>query len=129
MRPKKTAVAISGRIGLSQPVVARRIKRLRDVEYWWDSGCPWTRQNSLWCDGLLGIKLATASPPVRTRGDGAILEVQLVDMCWDFTTIARGSPTGFGRFRTVLRRRVATLPGVDVERNVLLSEERRLGPL
>jgi len=33
-------------------------------------------------------------------------------------------------FERILRRRIMTLPGVgNVEANVLLSEERRLGPL
>jgi hypothetical protein len=33
-------------------------------------------------------------------------------------------------FERVLRRRIMTLPGIgDVEANVLLSEERRLGPI
>ena len=33
-------------------------------------------------------------------------------------------------FERVLRRRIMTLPGAgDVEANVLLSEERRIGPL
>jgi DNA-binding Lrp family transcriptional regulator len=131
----QTAVAISGRIGLSQPATWRRIKRLRDA------GILAGQRLSLDAAKLgfgvtvfLGIKLATkgrVSLDDFERAVTAIPEVQLVEHVlglYDYRlrVVARD----LADFELVLRRRVMTLPGVgDVEANVLLSEERRPGPL
>ena len=83
---------------------------------------------------FLGVKLATkgrVSLEDFERAVTAIPEVQLVQHVlglYDYRLriIARDLPD----FERVLRRRIMTLPGVgNVEANVLLSEERRPGPL
>ena len=83
---------------------------------------------------FLGVKMATKSRVSLEdfeRAIGAIPEVQTVDHVlglYDYRlrVIARD----LSDFERVLRRRIMTLPGVgDVEANVLLSEERRPGPL
>ena len=131
----QTAAAIGGRIGLSQPATWRRIKRLRDA------GILAGRRVSLDAQALgfgvtvfLGIKLATkgrVSLDDFERAVTAIPEVQLVEHVlglYDYRlrVVARD----LADFERVLRRRVMTLPGVgNVEANVLLSEERRPGPI
>ncbi|MCW1952132.1 MAG: Lrp/AsnC ligand binding domain-containing protein, partial [Octadecabacter sp.] len=83
---------------------------------------------------FLGVKLATkgrVSLDDFERAVTAIPEVQLVEHVlglYDYRlrVVARD----LADFERVLRRRVMTLPGVgDVEANVLLSEERRAGPI
>jgi Lrp/AsnC family leucine-responsive transcriptional regulator len=131
----QTAAAIGGRIGLSQPATWRRIKRLRD------DGILVGQRISLDAQALgfgvtvfLGVKLATkgrVSLEDFERAVTAIPEVQLVEHVlglYDYRlrVVARD----LADFERVLRRRVMTLPGVgDVEANVLLSEERRQGPI
>jgi len=131
----QTASAIGGRIGLSQPATWRRIKALRDA------GVLAGRRVALDAEKLgfgvtvfLGIKLATkgrVSLEDFERAVTAIPEVQLVEHVlglYDYRlrVVARD----LADFERVLRRRVMTLPGVgDVEANVLLSEERRPGPI
>ncbi|MCF2870082.1 Lrp/AsnC family transcriptional regulator [Octadecabacter sp. G9-8] len=131
----QTAAALGGRIGLSQPATWRRIKRLRD------DGVLAGQRVSLNAQALgfgvtvfLGVKLATkgrVSLDDFERAVTAIPEVQLVEHVlglYDYRlrVVARD----LADFERVLRRRVMTLPGVgDVEANVLLSEERRPGPI
>jgi Lrp/AsnC family transcriptional regulator, leucine-responsive regulatory protein len=83
---------------------------------------------------FLGVKLALkgrVSLQDFERAVAAIPEVQTVEHVlglYDFRlrVVARDLPD----FERVLRRRIMTLPGVgQVEANVLLSEERRPGPL
>lgn len=122
-------------LGLSQPATWRRIKRLEDA------GIITGRRLRLDAEKLgfgvtvfLGIKLATkgrVSLEDFERAIGAIPEVQTVDHVlglYDYRlrVVARD----LADFERVLRRRIMTLPGVgDVEANVLLSEERRPGPI
>ena len=131
----QTAAAIGGRIGLSQPATWRRIKRLRD------DGILVGQRISLDAQALgfgvtvfLGVKLATkgrVSLEDFERAVTAIPEVQLVEHVlglYDYRL--RVVAHDLADFERVLRRRVMTLPGVgDVEANVLLSEERRPGPI
>jgi DNA-binding Lrp family transcriptional regulator len=83
---------------------------------------------------FLGVKLATkgrVSLEDFERAVAAIPEVQTVAHVlglYDYRlrVVARD----LSDFERVLRRRIMTLPGVgDVEANVLLSEERRPGPI
>ena len=83
---------------------------------------------------FLGIKLATkgrVSLEDFERAVTAIPEVQTVEHVlgmYDYRL--RVTARDISDFERVLRRRVMTLPGVgNVEANVLLSEERRPGPL
>jgi len=129
------ASAIGRSLGLSQPATWRRIKRLQD------SGVIQGQRLDLDHEQLgfgvtvfLGVKLATkgrVSLDDFERAVCAIPEVQTVEHIlglYDYRlrVVARD----IADFERVLRRRVMMLPGVgDVEANVLLSEERRPGPI
>lgn len=131
----QSASALAERIGLSQPATWRRIKRLRET------GILAGRRLDLNANNLgfgvtvfLGVKLATkgrVSLEDFERAVTAIPEVQLVEHVlglYDYRlrVVARD----LADFERVLRRRIMTLPGVgNVEANVLLSEERRPGPI
>jgi len=131
----QSASALGRLLGLSQPATWRRVKRLED------SGVLRGRRLNLDLEKLgfgvtvfLGVKLATkgrVSLDDFERAVTAIPEVQTVEHVlglYDFRlrVVARD----LSDFERVLRRRIMTLPGVgDVEANVLLSEERRPGPI
>ena len=127
--------ALGRHLGLSQPATWRRIRKLET------SGV--LRGKRLRLDAarlgvgvtvFLGVKLATKGPVSLEdfeRAVSAIPEVQQVEHVlglYDYRlrVVARDLPD----FERVLRRRIMTLPGAgEVEANVLLSEERRPGPL
>ncbi len=131
----QSAGALGRGVGLSQPAAWRRIKRLTDA------GVLAGRRLDLDREALgfgvtvfLGVKLATkgrVSLEDFERAVAAIPEVQTVEHVlglYDYRlrVVARD----LADFERVLRRRVMTLPGVgDVEANVMLSEERRPGPI
>ncbi len=131
----QSAGALGRRLGLSQPATWRRIRRLEEA------GILAGRRLVLNKDALgftvtvfLGVKLAAkgrVSLEDFERAVSAIPEVQTVQHVlglYDYRlrVVARDLPD----FERVLRRRIMTLPGVgQVEANVLLSEERRPGPL
>jgi len=129
------ASELGRRVGLSQPACWRRLRRLDEA------GVLGPRRLDLDLDALgfgvtmfLGVKLALkgrVSLQDFERAVAAIPEVQTVEHVlglYDYRlrVVARDLPD----FERVLRRRIMTLPGVgQVEANVLLSEERRPGPL
>ncbi|QJF52014.1 Lrp/AsnC family transcriptional regulator [Roseobacter ponti] len=131
----QSAGAVGRSLGLSQPAAWRRIRKLEQA------GVLRGRRLRLNAESLgfgvtvfLGVKLATrgrVSLEDFERAVSAIPEVQRVEHVlgrYDYRlrVVARDIPD----FERVLRRRVMTLPGVgEVEANVLLSEERRPGPL
>lgn len=131
----RSAGALGRDVGLSQPATWRRIKRLTD------HGVIAGRRLDLDREALgfgvavfLGVKLATkgrVSLEDFERAVSAIPEVQTVEHVlglYDYRlrVVARD----IADFERVLRRRIMPLPGVgDVEANVLLSEERRPGPI
>ncbi|MEO1779701.1 MAG: Lrp/AsnC family transcriptional regulator [Pseudomonadota bacterium] len=131
----QSAGAVGRACGLSQPAAWRRIKRLRDA------GVIKGQRLVLDAERLgfgvtvfLGVKLATkgrVSLEDFERAVGAIPEVQTVEHVlglYDYRlrVVARD----LSDFERVLRRRIMTLPGAgEVEANVLLSEERRPGPI
>jgi len=131
----QSASAVARALGLSQPAAWRRIRRLEEA------GVIAGRRLELDAEKLgfgvtvfLGVKLATkgrVSLEDFERAVSAIPEVQTVEHIlgvYDYRlrVVARDIPD----FERVLRRRIMTLPGVgDVEANVLLSEERRPGPI
>ena len=131
----QSAGAVGRALGLSQPAAWRRIKRLEEA------GIIAGRRIALDAAALgfgvtvfLGVKLATkgrVSLEDFERAATAIPEVQTVQHVlglYDYRL--RVTARDLGDFERVLRRRIMTLPGVgDVEANVLLSEERRPGPL
>ncbi|PWE33664.1 AsnC family transcriptional regulator [Maritimibacter sp. 55A14] len=132
---RQSAGALGRQLGLSQPAAWRRIRRLEEAGI--------LRGRRLRLDHaalgfgvtvFLGVKLATkgrVSLEDFERAVTAIPEVQLVQHVlglfdYRLRVVARDLPD----FERVLRRRIMTLPGVgEVEANVLLSEERRPGPL
>ncbi len=131
----QSASHLGRKLKLSQPAMWRRIKRLQDA------GILAGRRLVLDAEKLgfgvtvfLGVKLATkgrVSLEDFERAVSAIPEIQTVEHVlglYDYRlrVVARD----LADFERVLRRRIMTLPGVgDVEANVLLSEERRPGPI
>lgn len=131
----QSAGALGRRFGLSQPATWRRIRRLHD------SGAIKGRRLRLNREALgfgvtvfLGIKLARkghVSLEDFERAVSAIPEVQTVEHVlglYDYRlrVVARD----LSDFERVLRHRIMSLPGAgEVEANVVLSEERRPGPL
>ncbi|WP_109467842.1 Lrp/AsnC family transcriptional regulator [Albibacillus kandeliae] len=131
----QSAGALGRQVGLSQPATWRRIRRLEEA------GAIRGRRLRLNAEALgygvtvfLGIKLGRkgqASLADFERAVSAIPEVQTVEHVlgmYDFRlrVVARD----LADFERLLRRRIMTLPGAgEVEANVLLSEERRPGPI
>ena len=130
-----SAAEIGRAVGLTQPAAWRRIRRL--------TGAGVVAGRRVVLDQaavgfavtvFLGIRLAVRGrPDLETfeRAVTAIPEVQTVQHVlgrfdYRLRVIARDIPD----FERILRRRIMTLPGVgQVEANVVLSEERRPGPL
>lgn len=123
------------RLGLSQPATWRRMRRLQEA------GVLAGRRLVLDAARLgfgvtvfLGIKLAMkgrVSLEDFERAAQAIPEVQVVQhVLGRFDYRLRVVARDISDFERVLRRRIMTLPGVgQIEANVLLSEDRRPGPL
>lgn len=131
----QSAGALGRALGLSQPATWRRVQRLRAAGVF---AAPRLDLDlaalGFGVTVFLGIKLATkgrVSLEDFERAVSAIPEVQTVEHVlglYDYRlrVVARDIPD----FERVLRRRIMTLPGVgNVEANVLLSEERRPGPI
>ena len=130
-----TPSEISRSLKVSQSKVWRRIKSLKD------SGVLNGKQVLIDIGKLgfgvtvfLGVKLATKGRVSLIDFEKAVTsipEVQLVQHVlglYDYRL--RVVAKDISDFERVLRRRIMTLPGIgDVEANVLLSEERRLGPI
>ena len=130
-----SAGALARRLNMSQPAIWRRVRRLEE------SGVIKGRRIILDREKLgfgvtvfLGVKLSgKKGVPLEDfeRAVSATHEVQTVEHVlgmYDYRlrVVARD----IADFERVLRRRIMTLPGAgDVEANVLLSEERRPGPL
>ena len=131
----QSAGALGRKVGLSQPAAWRRLQRLRNAGV--IAGRRLDLDNEELGFGVtvfLGIKLATkgrAGLEDFERAVTAIPEVQTVEHVlglYDYRlrVVARS----LADFERILRRRIMTLPGAGaVEANVLLSEERRPGPL
>jgi DNA-binding Lrp family transcriptional regulator len=130
-----TASALGRRLGIGQPQAWRRIRRLEEA------GVLSGRRIDLDLARLgfgvtvfLGVKLATkgrVSLEDFERAVSAIPEVMTVQHflgLYDYRL--RVTARDVADFERILRRRIMTLPGVgNVEANVLLSEERRPGPI
>ena len=131
----RSAGALGREIGMSQPATWRRIRRLQEA------GAIKGRRLHLDAEALgfgvtvfLGVKLATkgrVSLDDFERAVSAIPEIQKVEHVLGFYDYRlRVVARDLSDFERVLRRRIMTLPGAgEVEANVLLSEERRPGPL
>ncbi|MBA85605.1 Lrp/AsnC family transcriptional regulator [Thalassobius sp. S69A] len=129
------ASTLGRQLGLSQPATWRRIKRLTQAGIIAGRKLDLDREKlGFGVTVFLGVKLATKgriSLEDFERAVSAIPEVQTVEHVlgmYDYRL--RVTARDIADFERVLRRRVMALPGVgDVEANVLLSEERRPGPL
>lgn len=127
--------ALARKHGMSQPVIWRRIKRLGEAGVLKGRRLVLDREKlGFGVTVFLGVKLATkgrVSLEDFERAVTAIPEVQTVEHVlgmYDYRlrVVARD----ISDFERILRRRIMTLPGAgDVEANVLLSEERRPGPI
>ncbi len=131
----RSASELGRLLGLSQPAAWRRVRRLQKTgviagqKLRLDAG-----KLGFGVTVFLGIKLAAKGRVGLEdfeRAVTAIREVQTVEHVlglYDYRlrVVARD----IADFERILRRRIMTLPGVgQVEANVLLSEERRPGPL
>jgi Lrp/AsnC family transcriptional regulator, leucine-responsive regulatory protein len=131
----QNAGALGRKLGLSQPACWRRIKRLEEAGVL--AGQRVVVDKPALGFGVtvfLGIKLATkgrVSLEDFERAVMAIPEVQVVQHVLGlFDYRLRVVARDIADFERVLRRRIMTLPGVgQVEANVLLTEERRPGPI
>ncbi|MCE2739657.1 MAG: Lrp/AsnC family transcriptional regulator [Rhodobacter sp.] len=130
-----SAGALGRRFGLSQPAAWRRVRRLEEAGVLAGRRVAVNREAlGFGVTVFLGVKLATkgrVSLEDFERAVTAIPEVQLVQHVLGlFDYRLRVVARDIADFERVLRRRIMTLPGVgQVEANVLLSEERRPGPL
>ena len=129
------AAEVGRAVGLTQPAAWRRIRKLRDAGV--------IRGRRVVVDPaalgfavtvFLGIRLAAKgrlSLEEFERAVTAIPEVQVVQhVLGRFDYRLRVVARDIADFERILRRRIMTLPGVgQVEANVMLSEERRPGPL
>jgi DNA-binding Lrp family transcriptional regulator len=130
-----TAGELGRRFGLSQPAAWRRINRLKAAGV--IAGARVDADRAALGFGVtvfLGVKLATkgrVSLEDFERAVTAIPEVQVVQHVLGlFDYRLRVVARDIADFERVLRRRIMTLPGLgQVEANVLLTEERRPGPL
>ncbi len=131
----QSAASLVKNLDMSQPAIWRRIKRLKEEGVIKGVALNLNREKlGLGVTVFLGIKLATkgrVSLEDFERAVKAIPEVQQIEHVlglYDYRlrVVARD----ISDFERVLRRRIMTLPGVgDLEANVLLSEEKRPGPI
>jgi DNA-binding Lrp family transcriptional regulator len=131
----QSAAALAKNLRMSQPAIWRRMKRLKEEGVIKGVALNLNREKlGLGVTVFLGIKLATkgrVSLEDFERAVKAIPEVQQIEHVlglYDYRlrVVARD----ISDFERVLRRRIMTLPGVgDLEANVLLSEEKRPGPI
>ncbi|MBC7738365.1 MAG: Lrp/AsnC family transcriptional regulator [Candidatus Saccharibacteria bacterium] len=130
-----SAGELGRRLGMSQPGAWRRIRRLEAAGVL--AGLRVDVDRAALGFGVtvfLGVKLATkgrVSLEDFERAVGAIPEVQVVQhVLGMFDYRLRVVARDIADFERVLRRRIMTLPGLgQVEANVLLTEERRIGPI
>ena len=130
-----SAGALARRLNMSQPAIWRRVRRLEESSVIKGRRIILDREKlGFGVTVFLGVKLSgKKGVPLEDfeRAVSAIPEVQTVEHVlgmYDYRlrVVARD----IADFERVLRRRIMTLPGAgDVEANVLLSEERRPGPL
>ena len=129
------AATLGRQLGVSQPAAWRRIKRLEQAGVLAGRRIEVDRAAlGFGVTVFLGVKLATkgrVSLEDFERAVVAIPEVQVVQHVLGlFDYRLRVVARDISDFERVLRRRIMTLPGVgQVEATVLLTEERRPGPI
>ncbi len=130
-----SAATLGRQVGVSQPAAWRRIKRLEQAGVLAGRRIEVDRAAlGFGVTVFLGVKLATkgrVSLEDFERAVVAIPEVQVVQHVLGlFDYRLRVVARDISDFERVLRRRIMTLPGLgQVEANVLLTEERRPGPI
>ena len=130
-----SAGELGRRLGLSQPAAWRRVKRLEEAGVLAGQRLEVDRAAlGFGVTVFLGVKLAMkgrVSLEDFERAVVAIPEVQVVQHVLGlFDYRLRVVARDIADFERVLRRRIMVLPGVgQVEANVLLTEERRAGPI
>ena len=130
-----SAGELGRRLGLSQPAAWRRQKRLEEAGV--IKGLRLEVDRTALGFGVtvfLGVKLAAKGRVSLEDFERAVVaspEVQVVQHVLGlFDYRLRVVARDIADFERVLRRRIMTLPGVgNVEANVLLTEERRAGPI
>nr|WP_252733367.1 Lrp/AsnC family transcriptional regulator [Paracoccus marinaquae] len=130
-----SAAEIGRAVGIGQPAAWRRIRKLTEQGVL--AGRRVVVDNAALGFGVtvfLGIRLAAkgrTSLEEFERAVTAIPEVQTVQhVLGQFDYRLRITARDISDFERILRRRIMTLPGIgQVEANVMLSEERRPGPL
>lgn len=130
-----SAAEIGRAVGIGQPAAWRRIRKLGEQRIL--AGRRVVVDNAALGFGVtvfLGVRLAAkgrTSLEDFERAVTAIPEVQTVQhVLGQFDYRLRITARDISDFERILRRRIMTLPGVgQVEANVMLSEERRPGPL
>ena len=133
--PTLSPTELAERCGLTLAKVTRRQARLQEagVVKGIEAVIDWAALG-FGVTVFLGVKLATkgrVSLDDFERAVSAIPEIQKVEHVLGFYDYRlRVVARDLSDFERVLRRRIMTLPGAgEVEANVLLSEERRPGPL
>ncbi|CUH41097.1 Leucine-responsive regulatory protein [Jannaschia seosinensis] len=130
-----SAGAVGRAVGLSQPATWRRLRRLREAGVLRGRELVFDLEKlGFGVTVFLGVKLATkgrVSLDDFERAVSAIPEVRRVEhVLGRYDYRLRVTARDLADFERVLRRRIMALPGVgEIESNVLLSEERRPGPL
>jgi Lrp/AsnC family leucine-responsive transcriptional regulator len=130
-----SAGELGRRLGMSQPSAWRRVRRLEEAGVLAGRRIDVDRAAlGFGVTVFLGVKLAMkgrVSLEDFERAVVAIPEVQVVQHVLGlFDYRLRVVARDIADFERVLRRRIMVLPGVgQVEANVLLTEERRPGPL
>ena len=131
----QSAAALAQQLGMSQPAIWRRLRRLEQSGVLKGQRLVLDREKlGFGVTVFLGVKLSGKGGVLLVdfeRAVTAIPEVQTVEHVlgmYDYRL--RVVSRDIADFERILRRRIMTLPGAgDVEANVLLSEERRPGPL
>ena len=129
------AATLGRQLGVSQPATWRRIKRLEQAGVLAGRRIEVDRAAlGFGVTVFLGVKLATKGRVSLEDFECAVVaipEVQVVQHVLGlFDYRLRVVARDISDFERVLRRRIMTLPGVgQVEANVLLTEERRPGPI
>jgi len=130
-----SAGELGRRLDLSQPAAWRRVRQLEEAGVLRGLRVEVDREKlGFGVTVFLGVKLATkgrVSLEDFERAVQSIPEVQVVQHVLGlFDYRLRVVARDIADFERVLRRRIMTLPGLgNVEANVLLTEERRPGPL
>ena len=130
-----SAGELGRRFGVSQPAAWRRVRRLEEAGVLAGRRIEVDRERlGFGVTVFLGVRLATkgrVSLEDFERAVQAIPEVQVVQHVLGlFDYRLRVVARDLSDFERVLRRRIMTLPGLgQVEANVVLTEERRMGPL